>query len=344
MKSNEIFTKTMPFVWAKLLLGLATILCSIVIFAVLMGVAWLFNNDGVSGIMLLIWLSATGTIQFFFMHYIGYLLKAGHIAVIVEAVTTGNIPSNQVEYGKGKVKERFVTSNVYFAIDKLVSGAVRQLQNVLEKAGNTLGFVPGMDTVVKIGKMFIGISLGYIDECCLGYTFYKKDQGEFKSAADGVVIYAQNWKRLLKDAAKTTITVIILIAMIILVTFLGFGLVFRLLNWNGFVAFLLACFVAAAVKSAFIDSYMMVKMMTSYMEVAPSTNITFDLYGKMCEMSSKFKDLWNKAEKENPTLEHVKDQSVNAEGSAEEKPVFCGACGAKNRGGTKFCGSCGKPI
>jgi len=27
-----------------------------------------------------------------------------------------------------------------------------------------------------------------------------------------------------------------------------------------------------------------------------------------------------------------------------EKPVFCGECGAKNERGTKFCGSCGKPI
>ena len=29
---------------------------------------------------------------------------------------------------------------------------------------------------------------------------------------------------------------------------------------------------------------------------------------------------------------------------AEEKPVFCGECGAKNESGTKFCGSCGKPL
>ncbi|GHU79624.1 hypothetical protein FACS1894191_2850 [Clostridia bacterium] len=49
------------------------------------------------------------------MHYIGYMLKAGHIAVITEAVVTGQVPSDQIAYGKQRVTERFATSNVYFA-------------------------------------------------------------------------------------------------------------------------------------------------------------------------------------------------------------------------------------
>ena len=42
----------------------------------------------------------------------------------------------------------------------------------------------------------------------------------------------------------------------------------------------------------------MVKMMVSYMEVAPSTQITFDLYEKLCKLSSKFKSLFNKGQEE----------------------------------------------
>ena len=40
--------------------------------------------------------------------------------------------------------------------------------------------------------MFLDISLGYVDECCLGYTFYHPAQNPYKSAADGVIIYFQN--------------------------------------------------------------------------------------------------------------------------------------------------------
>jgi len=343
MKAGEIYSKTMPFVWAKLLLGLATVVASIVILAILMGIGYLFNSSGVYFFMFLIWLGAVGAINFVLNHYIGYLVKAGHIAVITEAVTTGIIPNNQVEYGKQMVKERFATSNVYFVVDKLVSGAVRQLQRVVEKIGDKASFVPGMNYVTSIAKLFISIALGYIDECCLGYTFLRKKQGAFKSAADGVVIYWQNWKTLLKDAAKTTGIVVALVVGITLAAFLVFGLIFRLLGWNGMIAFLIAALLAWAIKKAFIDSYMMVKMMVSYMEIAPTTKISVDLYEKICGLSSKFKELFNKRE-EGETGGWKEPEAKEESSQAEGKAVFCGECGAKNPKGTKFCGSCGKAI
>ena len=253
MKPREIFAKTMPFAWAKLLLGLATIVVSIVIFAILMGIAYLFQSDGVFIVMFIIWIGATGVVNFIINHYIGYLIKAGHVAVITEAVTSGSVPDNQMSYGKEMVKERFLTSNIYFVIDKLVAGAVKQIQRGVEKIGNKMGnFIPGMNFVTNIAKMFVGIALGYIDECCLGYTFYKKKQGAFKSAADGVVIYAQNWKTLLKDAAKTTAMVILLVIVVTLISFALLAGIFRLFGWEGglggFVAFLLACFFAVVIK------------------------------------------------------------------------------------------------
>ncbi|MCL2213742.1 MAG: zinc ribbon domain-containing protein [Treponema sp.] len=343
MKAGEIFSKTMPFCWAKLLLGLATVVISIVALAILMGIAWLFKNEVVYLIMFLIWLGVTGAVNFFINHYIGYLVKAGHVAVITEAVVTGKVPDNQVAYGKEKVKERFLTSNVYFVLDKLIGGAVRQLQRGFEKMGGTLGsIIPGMNFVVNIGKMFIGIALGYIDECCLGYTFLKNKQGAFKSATDGVVIYAENWKKLLKDAAKTTAIVVGLVIAVTLVLFLIFGLIVRLIpveNWLfGFAAFLFACFLAWVAKKAFIDSYMMISMMVSYMEEAPTYKIKFDLYSKLCGLSAKFKELFNKGQEESPGSQSA------AAASSGNKTVFCGECGAKNDKGTKFCGSCGKPI
>jgi len=357
MKPGEIFSKTMPFVWAKLLLGLLTVVISIAIFALLMGIAWLFKSEGVFLIMLFIWLGATTTVNFILNHYIGYLVKAGHVAVITEAVTTGRIPDNQVEYGKQMVKERFLTSNVYFVIDKLVSGAVRQLQNAVGKLGGVMDSIPGMNVVISIGKMFIGIALGYVDECCLGYTFYKKNQGAFKSAADGVVIYAQNWKKLLKDAAKTTAIVVILILIVTLVSFAIFGVLARVIFNNaediaktiaGLVAFLLAFFVAVVIKNAFIDSYILVKMMVSYMQEAPATQISFDLYGKLSGLSGKFKELFNKGQQEGSAPQPAyavaggsKRAKLDAPGG---KAKFCGNCGAKNASGTKFCGNCGKPM
>lgn len=298
MTAKEIYSKTMPFNIAKLLLGLATVGISTVLLVILMGIGWLFGDGGM-GITLLIWIAATGVVRFVLMHYAGYLVKAGHVAIICEACTKGRIPENQVDVGKAMVAGRFATSNIYFAIDKLVASAVKQIQNVLQEAGNLLDFIPGIDAVVGAGKLFISISLGYIDECCLGYTFYKKEQGAFESAADGVVIYVQNWKRLLKNAAKITITVIVLTAVMIILVFVILGLLFKLFGWSPLIAFLLACLIAWTLKYAFIDSWILVNMMIAYMDVAPSTQITFDLYNKLCNLSSYFRELFNKGREEN---------------------------------------------
>ena len=83
-----------------------------------------------------------------------------------------------------------------------------------------------------------------------------------------------------------------------LLPFLIFAGIFALLHIHWIFAFVLALMVAAVIKSAFVDSYMMVKMMVSYMQVAPTTEITFDLYDKLCKLSGKFKSLFDKGQQE----------------------------------------------
>lgn len=304
MKTSEIYLKTMKFVWAKLLLGLATVVASVIILAICLGIASLFG-EGAIFIGVCFWIAGTAIVSNLLNQYVGYLFKAGHVAVIATAVTTGSIPENQIETAKTMVKERFLTSNVYFAVDKLVSGAVKQIQNGLGKIDSIFGNIPGVSAIVSFAQIFVGIALGYVDECCLGYTFIKKEQGAFKSAADGVVIYFQNWKKLLKDAALMSFVVIVITILAWIIPFAVFGGIFAALSWPRWIAAILAILVALIIKSAFIDSYMMVKMMVSYMEVAPSTEITFDLYGKLCKLSGKFKSLFQKGEEETAARQTV---------------------------------------
>ena len=155
-----------------------------------------------------------------------------------------------------------------------------------------------MKSLTGLVQYFVELSLGYIDECCLGYTFYKKEQSAFKSAADGVVIYAQNWKILLGNAAKTMAMVIVGLTAITLVLFLVLGLLFRVFSWPGWVAFVLSLLIALAIKFAFIDSFILTRTMAAYMGVAPTTVISYDLYSKLSGLSSKFKELWNKGQQE----------------------------------------------
>lgn len=299
MKTKDVYLKTMKFVWLKLALGAAITLVSTIILGIFMLIGYAIGGPGIA-IMLVFWMMLTSGIYRFAMYYVGYMLKAGHIAVIAKAVSTGQVPENQFEYGKQMVASRFAGANVYFVVDRLVSGAVHQLQRVVGKVGGALDVIPGMDSITSVLQTFIGIALGYVDECCLGYCFINEKEGAFKASCDGVVIYYQNIKKLLKDAAVTTLVVIVTTFIAWLFPFIFILGIFRILHWNMIAAIILAFIVAIVIKTAFIDSYMMVKMMVSYMEVAPSTEITYDLYDKLCKLSGKFKKLFNKAKEEGP--------------------------------------------
>lgn len=343
MDAKQIYNKTMPFNMARLILGLVTVGLALLLFAIIEGIGWLFGSVGML-VTFFIWLIGISGIRFFVMHYMGYLVKAGHIAVVAEAVTTGTIPDNQVEYGKKKVTERFATSNVYFAIDNLVTASVKQIQHGLEKMGGALDFIPGIGMITNLAQFFVSISLGYIDECCLGYTFYKSEQGAFESAADGVVIYAQNWKELLKSAGITMAKVIAFLVVLVIIAFVPVGLLFKILHWSSFAAFLTACLIVWVIKFAFIDSYIMIHMMTTYMGVAQTTQISFDLYEKLCGISGKFKELFNKGK--NDSAGRSSESQTGAVQKMQEnvKSKFCSKCGAKNGFETKFCTACGEKL
>ncbi len=296
MKATEIWGKTMKFVWLKLGFGAAMTLIATLGIALFCFIGSLFGDGVGILIMLCLWMAIFGGIYRFADNYIGYLIKAGHVAVVAQAVTTGAVPENQFEFGKQMVKDRFATSNVYFVVDKLVSGAVRQLKNAVGKVGGMLDSIPGMEKITSLIQRFIGIALGYVDECCLGYCFINKEKSAFQASCDGVVIYFQNAKKLLKDAAIITIIVSVLTVVAWLVPFIILALIFNALEWHVGIAALIALFIGVTIKSAFIDSFVMVKMMTTYMEVAPGTVLNFDLYNKLCGLSSKFKELFNKAQ------------------------------------------------
>jgi len=294
MTPTEIYAKTTPFILAKLLLGLVTVGLSAFLFAVLAGLAWLFKSEGVAMFMFLIWLGAFGVIRLLLMHYAGYLLQAGHIAVITQAVITGEVPDDQLAYGKRMVLDRFATASAYFAADKLVALAVKQIQRSVGQLARHLDFLPGLKTLSALAQYYVDLSLGYLDECCLGYTFFKKDQNVYKSAADGVVIYAQNWQPLLLEAAKTMALVILALTITTLVLFLIFGLIFQAFSWPGWVAFVLALLLALTLKYAFLDSFVLTRTIAAYMSLAPTTVLAHDLYGTLSGLSPKFKELYQK--------------------------------------------------
>ena len=303
MKNGEIFKKTMPFVWGRFGMQLALNLGLIVYFAI---IVWLFTAliESQAVIAVVVGFIALGIgikLYSFGCEYISYMIKAAHVAVIGELALYGKLPDgvDMKTYGKNKVKERFLTANVFFAIDKLMSAAVRQIQNGISKIGGMFEKIQIVQTIISIINVFVGIVLGYVDEAVLARVFQKKEEGAWKASCDGVVLYFQNWKAILKNALGITLGVVAFYAI-------GMGALYGLLalisggagdGW-AILFLIIAFFVIDVIKVAFVDSYVTISVVNKYLPLTMNQQPALDIYEKGQKWSKKFKDMCNKAKEE----------------------------------------------
>lgn len=304
MKPSAMVAKTFPFMLIRLLAYLVFFIGICIYTAIVVWILGAIKPEGFFAVVSFAIFGGGGwAIYRFVRDYINYMIKAAHVAVIADMAVKGGVPEgfNMYNYGVAKVKKFFVASNLLFALDRLVSGSVKQIQRVFGGIGEFLKFIPGIKAVTQILNLFVDIILNYVDECIMAYIFLHEGQSAWKSAADGVVLYAQNWKTILKTGGK----ILIFLVVFFLISFLIFSGVFRgffdavdalegglgvAIAWALTIAFVLV------LKWAILDSIIMIYMMTSYLKVAYGAQPSYDLYGKLQGMSSKFKELFGKAQ------------------------------------------------
>ena len=307
MKNSDIFKKTMPFVWRRLGMYLLLNIGVILYYALVIFLITLFAaKEAIIGIIIALILCPIGlAIYSFGCRYISYMIKAAHVAAIGELSVTGTIPQGMtvVQFGKSKVKERFVAANVFFGLDHLVTGAVKQIQSMITRVGNVFGNIEIVQKIVSILNLFVEIVLGYVDEAVLARVFYKKDESAWKASADGVVLYFQSWKEILKNAAM-------LVLMIIGFYAVGMGIcygIFMILSLSipdiwVLLVIIIAFFIIDVFKQSFLDSWITISVVNKYMQVTINQQPGFDLYEKGKKWSKKFKELCGKAEAEGAVL------------------------------------------
>lgn len=133
--------------------------------------------------------------------YILYLVKAGHIAVLVELYDGNPVPGGegQIRYGAQFVRTHFAESSVLFGVDQLIKAVLSALMNTINRIASFLP-IPGVVPLLKLAEAVVRTSLTYVDELILAYLIRTRTANPWATARDGLILYAQNYKHFVKNA------------------------------------------------------------------------------------------------------------------------------------------------
>lgn len=241
-------------------------------------------------------------IVYWLREYLLYLVKAGHIAVLVELMEGREIPRgrSQIEYAGSVVKQHFVESSALFALDRLIHGILRLFNRVTFNLAAILP-IPGLETLMKLFNAVINTSLTYLDEAILAQTLRSRSSNPWATARDSVVLYAQNYKSILKNALVLTLVVW---ALTLGIFILVLGPVALLASFSaklvGFFSFALAAIVAICLKAAFIDPFAMTALLQVYFKITQGQAPNPDWSARLSGLSDKFRQLEAKAQSAPP--------------------------------------------
>jgi hypothetical protein len=234
---------------------------------------------------------------FFLREYILYLVKAGHIAVLVELLDGRGIPQGQtqISYANGLVRERFAETNVLFAVDQIVKAVLAGILGLLQGLTALLP-IPGLQNAVGIFRAFLRIAVGLMDEVILAYLFRTRAVNPWAGAETALVYYAQNYKVLLKNAAWLTLITYLLAFVVFLIMLApAAALVWFIPNAWGAGGFVFALIFAWAVKAALIEPFAIAAMMDVYFRVIEGQEPDPAWNDRIGQVSRKFRDLKDRA-------------------------------------------------
>ena len=289
--------KTMPYLMFRVMVyfGIAigyVLLCGIGA-GIGYGIGSIGGADGAAGGAIwggLIGLGAGSGIMFFMREYLLYVVKAGHIAVLVELLDGRPLPDgkSQVAYGASVVKERFVQSSVLFALDRLLKGVIRMMTRVVEGVANFLP-IPGTQAIVGLIRGMLKLSVGFLDELILAHAIRTRSDNPWQASAQALVLYGQNGKAMMKNALFATLLMYLASAVLFAIFLVPAGLlVWMLPGQLSAMTFIFALVFAWAAKAALLEPLALVCMMQAYFKVIEGQQPDPVWDQRLTQMSNKF--------------------------------------------------------
>ena len=239
----------------------------------------------------------TAGVIFFLRDYLLYLVKAGHIAVMVEYLDGKPVPfgHGQIAYARGVVTERFGQSSALFALDRLIKGVIGVITGLVEGVMTILP-IPGLSQVMGAIRAYLRLAVGLVDEVILAHAIRTRSENAWEAAHDGLVLYAQNGRQMLVNAAWLTLISWILAAVVFVVMLApAAALVWLLPGESSAGMFVFALVFAWAVKAALIEPFALACMLQVFFTVTAGQEPNPEWRGRLTQISDKFRQLGERA-------------------------------------------------
>jgi hypothetical protein len=300
----SLVMRTLPYAVVRfgILVGFSVV--TIVWFIVTFGIgAWLASKIQFLGLgWIIAGLGVYGYAWWFVVRYALYMIQAGHIAVLTELITRGQVGNGaegMFAYGRRIVTERFGQVNILFAMHLLVRGIVGAFNRTLDWVSSLLP-IPGLSSVVGIINAVVRAATTYIDETIFSYNLARGDENPWRSSKDALIYYGQNSMEILKTAAWVVVldkvlTVVVWIVMLAPAFLVAVVLPASLKGAGTLIALGIAALFASNFRQAFLKPVFLVMVMSKFHVQVRNQAINMEWDQRLSSVSDKFRDLKDKA-------------------------------------------------
>ncbi|PQO22504.1 hypothetical protein C2I36_12755 [Rhodobacteraceae bacterium WD3A24] len=299
-----LMRRTAPFIVFRMVVYFGIAVAYVLVTGTGAGIGWGVGGLGDEGFRAnttlwggIIGFGVTAGVIYFLREYLLYIVKAGHIAVMVELLQGDTLPEGrgQIAHAREVVTRRFGQASALFALDQLIKGVVAAITGLVQGLVSILP-IPGLRQIMGVVRAFLRVAVGLVDEVILAHAIRTRSENAWASARDALVLYGQNGKAMLINAAWLTIFVYGLSIIVFLVMLApAAGLVYLIPGaWSaGGVIF--ALIFAWAVKVALIEPFAIACLLQAFFKVTEGQTPDPEWEARLNSTSRKFREIGERA-------------------------------------------------
>ena len=156
--------------------------------------------------------------------------------------------------------------------------------------------IPGLDTIASFVNTVIRISLTYVDEIILGYNIRIDSKNPWETSRQGLVLYAQNGRTMIRNAVWLSIFLYVLAIIVFVLALAPAAAILYVFpgEWAGY-AFVLAIVFAWSFKAAVLEPFAIAALMSVYFKAIEGQVPDPEWDAKLSSVSDKFRAIKDKA-------------------------------------------------